>query len=719
MIRILKWISLMVVVLLTGAAFYLWDPLPENPDAATLSADASKYDVEIIRDDFGVPHIYGARDADVAFGVAYAHAEDDFETIQETVAATRGDLARYRGAKAAPTDYIVALFDVWNIVDGKYDADVPDDVKAIAEAYAAGMNLYASEHPDATWQGLAPFTGKDIIAGFVFKTPFFYGLDSTLLDLFGDERKAELSLDPGAGRAAWLIGPRTAPPRGSNALAVSPERAGDGVTRLMINSHQPMTGPVAWWEAHTVSGEGLDIQGGLFPGTPVILHGFNRDLGWANTVSHPDLADVYQLLINPDDKTQYRLDSNWREFDTETVTLRIKLFGPFAFKTKRKILRSEHGPVVQAKHGTYAIRYAGMGEVRQLEQYYRLNKAQDWDSFLSAMSMNALPSINYIYADKAGNIAFLHNGQYPNRIEGWNWHKDLPGDRSELIWNGYRPYSDVPMLLNPSSGLVFNANNQPFDATDGRDNLTPDMFYPSMGLQTDQTNRSLRIMELTDGTTPIDRDALLAIKFDSGYAAGSEADFVLKRVMENDWINEPEMKSAADYLANWDGQMNADNRHAALGGLTVVREITAKFTGEPAPDPLDAFREAVIYLEKHHGGIDVEWGQVNRLVRGDVNIPIGGGSDTLRAIYPAEIRDDGQLHASAGDTWIALVEWDENGDVSADVIHQFGAATLDEASPHYADQASLFAAQQWRTALIERADVEAVATRRYRPGRKN
>ncbi len=719
MTRIFKWLSLTVFVLLLGAAFFLWDPLPENPDTATLSADASKYDVEIIRDNYGVPHIYGARDADVAFGVAYAHAEDDFETIQETVAATRGDLARYRGAKAAPTDYIVALFDVWNVVDGKYDSHVPADVKAIAEAYAAGMNLYASEHPDATWKGLAPFTGKDIIAGFVFKTPFFYGLDSTLLDLFGDERKAELSLDPGAGRAAWLIGPRTAPPRGSNALAVSPERSGDGVTRLMINSHQPMTGPVAWWEAHTVSGEGLDIQGGLFPGTPVILHGFNRDLGWANTVSNPDLADVYQLLINPDDKTQYRLDSNWRDLDIKTVTLRIKLFGPFVFKTKRKILRSEHGPVIRTKHGTYAIRYAGMGEIRQLEQYYRLNKAQNWDDFLNAMSLNALPSINYIYADKAGNIAFLHNGQYPNRIEGWNWHKDLPGDRSELIWNGYRPYSDVPLLLNPSSGLVFNANNQPYDATDGPDNLTPKMFYPSMGLQTDQTNRSLRIMELTDGTTPIDREALLAIKFDSGYAAGSEADFVLKRVMENDWINEPEMKIAADYLADWDGQMNVDNRHAALGGLTVVREITAKFTGEPAPDPLDAFREAVAYLEKHHDGINTEWGKVNRLVRGDVNIPIGGGSDTLRAIYPAEIRDDGQLHASAGDTWMALVEWDVDGKVSADVIHQFGAATLDETSPHFADQAPLFAAQKWRKALIERADIEAVATRRYRPGRDN
>lgn len=715
-LKLVKWLGAGIGLSLFAAAAYLWDPLPENPSAETLSAAASDYDVEIIRDDYGVPHIYGVRDADVAFGVAYAHAEDDFSTIQETIAATRGVLSRYRGAKAAPTDYLVALMDVWPSVEAKYDSELPDDVRAIAEAYAAGLNLYAAENPDSVWQGLAPFSRHDVIAGFAFKSPFFYGFDETLLALFGDERSAQLSLDPVTGQEAWLIGPKSEPARGSNAVAVAPERAPDWATRLLINSHQPMSGPVAWWEAHLVSEEGLEIQGGLFPGTPVILHGFNRDLAWANTVNKPDLVDVYQLTINPRDKSQYRLDGEWRDFTMRYATIRIKLFGPFAFRARRKVLRSEHGPVIQAKHGDYAIRYAGMGEVRQLEQYYRLNKASDWRSFQDAMGLNALPSINYVYADRDGNVGFIHNGQYPNRREDWNWQNDLPGDRSDLIWQGYRPYSDVPFIYNPPSGFVYNANNQPFKATDGSGNLRERRLPTSMGLQTNDTNRSLRLLELARGLDKISREDLLAMKFDTTYAEGSVARDVVTSVLQNAWINEPEMKNAVEHLAEWDFQLNIENRHAALGGLTVMRELTAEFTGERAPDPLDAFREAVAYLEEHHGRIDPEWGEVNRLIRGEVNLPVSGGPDTLRAIYPESIGRDGTLRAAAGDTWIALVEWDRRGNQSAKVVHQFGAATKDASSPHYADQAPLFATESWRDALIEREDVEAAATRRYRPG---
>jgi acyl-homoserine-lactone acylase len=189
-------------------------------------------------------------------------------------------------------------------------------------------------------------------------------------------------------------------------------------------------------------------------------------------------------------------------------------------------------------------------------------------------------------------------------------------------------------------------------------------------------------------------------------------------VLSHDWSDEPELAAAAKHLAAWDRQMNIKSRHAALGGLTVLQEITARFTKIPAPKPLDAFREAVEYLNTHYGRIDPEWGEINRLVRGDLNLPVSGASDTLRAIYPKEIRHDGKLHAIAGDTWIAIVEWDKTGKQSASVVHQYGNATLDVNSPHYADQAKLFAAERWRSALFERSEIEAIATRIYRPGRE-
>lgn len=704
-----------LVALLLAAGIYTWDPLPGNPDAESLSEAASQYQVEIIRDTWGVPHIYGRTSADTAFGVAYAHAEDDFETIQDVVAATRGVLARYKGADAAPTDYVVALLDVWGTIEARYQDDVPDDIKSIAQAYADGLNLYASEHPDETWAGLAPFTGEDVVAGFILKTPFFYGFDETLQALFAETRDGILSADP--GQQSWLIDPTLNTERGSNAFAVAPDRSDDGKTRLLINSHQPMTGPVAWWEAHIVSEDGLDITGGLFPGTPVILHGFNRHLGWANTVSKPDLTDIYQLTINPDDSGQYLLDGTWRDFEEDHAVLRVKLFGPFALKVRRPVLRTEHGPVIEAAHGTYAVRYAGMGEIRQLEQYARLNRATNWDEFNAAMSLNALPSINYVYADKTGNIAFIHNGQYPVREPGWDWQADLPGDRSDLIWSEYLAYADGPKLVNPQSGFVWNANNAPFQATDGPDNITPEDHPDWMGLQSNDTNRSLRIRELSNGLGQIGRDTLLEIKFDTAYAIGSDADGFIQSVLAYDWSDEADMRIAADHLRNWDYRLDLDNRHAALGTLTVLRHVTGQFTGDYGPSPDQAFRDAVNLLQRNYQRIDPTWSEVNRLVRGTVDIPVSGGPDILRAIYPVEIRPDGKLHANAGDTWIALVEWDSDGQQSADLIHQFGAATLDESSIHYADQAPLFANEDWRPAWVDREDVEANAQRTYRPGR--
>lgn len=715
--RIFAGIGGVILLAVLGAGVWLWHPVGGHVPAAQLAAAAARYDAEILRDSYGVPHIYGARDADAAFGLAYAHAEDDFETIQETVAATRGVLARYRGMDAAAVDYISSLLGVWETVEARYASDVPADVKAMAEGYVAGLNLYASEHPELTWAGLAPFTPADVVAGFIFKTPFFYGLDGTLLQLFGKDYTQSIALDPAGPKKSFLLGPRPASELGSNAFAVTPARSGDGVTRLLINSHQPLTGPVAWYEAQMTSGEGLDITGGLFPGTPVILHGFNRHLGWANTVSAQDLTDTFVLTINPDNKNQYWLDGAWADLEVSHATIKVKLLGPFAFPAKRAVKRSVHGPVIEGPTGTYAIRYSGMGEIRQLEQYYRLNKSEGLDQFMGAMAMNALPSINYVYADKAGNIAFIHNAQYPARDDAWDWSGDLPGDRSDIIWQGYRPWEDVPKLVNPASGLVFNANNTPYFATDGPDNLRAEDFPQSMGLQTNQTNRALRIMELTGDTDPIDAARLLAIKFDNRYASGSEADTVVKAVLAMDWSAEPELGEAAALLASWDYGTEASSRTAALGSMTTTRAVTEKYTKIKAPPPETAFREAVAWLKAHHGRIDPEWGEVNRLVRGSVSLPISGAPDTLRAVYPKEIRDDGELHMSAGDTWIALVEWDVEGNQTARVISPYGSAVLDETSPHYADQAALFAAEDWRNALLTRADVEADATRTYRPGK--
>lgn len=699
------------------AAVYLYRPLTDNPSYSELALGADKYNVEIVRDEWGVPHIKGRADADTSFGLAYAHAEDDYQTIQTTVAAGRGILASYQGKGAATTDYIVALLDVWNDVDSKYEAHIPADVKALAEGYAAGMNLYAAHNPEATWQGLAPFTAKDVIAGFVFKTPFFYGFDEVLLDLFDPERKRQIALAP--TEKAWQTGKSHSRELGSNAIAVAAHRSPDSTTRLLINSHQPLTGPVAWYEAHLISGSGWDITGGLFPGTPVILHGFNRHLAWANTVNKIDLADNYVLIRNPNNPMQYKLDGKWLDFEKKDVTIDVKLWGSFRYPARRTVLRSKHGPVIESGDATYAVRYAGINEVRQLEQYYRINKAQNLEQFMQAMRMNALPSINYIYADKDHNIGFIHNAQYPERNDNWDWSKDLPGDRSDLIWQNYRPYANVPKLINPQSGLVFNSNNTPFTATDGTDNLLAENFPQSMGLATNQTNRALRILELNDGVTKLGREEILLQKFDDAYSEKSDYLKIAAAILKLDPKDDAALKKVQAHFKLWDKRTNIENQHAA-----VAVKLMGKIVLSDTPEDLSRERlvsEAqwvVEYLTRHYGSTEIRWGAVNRFVRGDKDFAIDGGPDILRAVYAMGFDDDEKPFANAGDSWIALVAWDENGEQSAEVIHQFGNAA-DKSSPNYDDQVELFVNKKWRKAELDFAKLKSTASRVYTPQSMN
>src|ERR1017187_4734105 len=250
--------SLVGIISGAGAFLIVSDRLdqPATPDPASLIAKARRYAVRIARDTFGVPHVIGPRDIDVAFGFGFAHAEDDFTTIQQVALAVRGQLAAVEGPKAAVSDYLVRLFRVWETVNAKYESDLPPDVRQVLEAYADGVNYYAALHPDKVARGMLPLTGKDVVAGFVFKMPFFYGLDKVLLRLTSPESGGGISRD---GKDAFL---RTdAPlPVGSNAVAVGPSRSADGATRLLVNSHQPYTGPVAWYEAVLDSGEGWAIH---------------------------------------------------------------------------------------------------------------------------------------------------------------------------------------------------------------------------------------------------------------------------------------------------------------------------------------------------------------------------------------------------------------------------------------------------------------------------
>ena len=699
--------ALAALVLVGLAAVIVQDRLsqPPAPERSILIAQAARYHARIQRDHYGVPHISGPTDPDVAFGLGFAHSEDDFATIQDAALTARGQLASVKGSTGAVTDYLVRLLRVRETVASQYDTALPPDARAVLQAYADGVNYYAALHPEKVESGLLPMSGQDVAAGFVFRTPFFYGLDHVIAKIMAPA--------PKSGRTAANMTMTGSLPIGSNGIAVAASKSADGATRLLVNSHQPYLGPVAWYEAVLDSGEGWHVAGGFFPGSPFMLHGHNAHLGWANTVNAPSVSTVYRLDVNPANPDQYRLDGQWKSFEKADAAIRVKIWGPLIWTVHRPLLWSVHGPVFKSDNGVFAVRYAGRGEARQPLQYYRLNKAANRDEWLAAMSLQALPSINYIYADEKGNIGYVYNGLFPVRAEGRDWSQVQPGDRSDLIWQGYLPFERVPQIWNPKSGYVFNSNNTPFQATGVEDALKPSDFSPTMGIQTDMTNRAYRAQETFGADAAISAEAFRSYKFDLTYSERSDFARKIAAVIKLDPGPDNELSSAQALLKAWDRRTNIGSRAAALAVL--FGSEAAHSDNHPDVPPIEALRHAIKTLKTHFGRIDPEWGQVNRIRRGKLDLPIDGGPDIYRAVYGVA-QSDGTLTASGGDTLIMFVTWDKSGALSSDSVHQFGSATLNALSPHYADQTPLFAAMKTKPVLFNENELAGNVEADYHPG---
>jgi acyl-homoserine-lactone acylase len=694
-------LGLVVLVAMLGIAGLVWEPL-----AATSVAGPPphRYDGRIVRDEWGVPHLFGRTDADAVYALAYAHAEDDFSTLQEVVAMTRGRSGALIGQDGAKIDYVLALLGVRATVDAKYD-QVPADVRTLLDAYASGLNLYAARHPEEVKLAkLFPVEGKDVAAGFVLRSPFFFGLDETLGAL--TEGKA---LPPES--AAPMIGSTM---DGSNAFAVAPKRSGDGHTRLISNSHQPWTGGVAWYELSIHSGQGWDFAGATFPGGFVPFLGHNKNLGWTNTVNRPDLVDVYKLVTDAD-RTHYRFDGKWLPLESARVWLPVKI-GPFVLPVPKTTYRSVHGPVILNKDGAYAIHYAGMGTMGMLEQYYRITKAQNWDQWSKAMALHAIPATNFIYADRTGRIAHVYNAQFPLRKPGYDYRTLLPGDTSRDLASGQVPWSMVPQHVDPASGFLENSNNSPFQAAGPGSELDPKSFSPLLGIERDVTNRSLRGVGLMAATPRIDEAELLRIKFDTGYDRAGYAGKWMAAMAALDVHDDPRLQAAQRLLGTWDWSADGKGTGDALAALVLRPAMKWSYKRAPVmPDLRNELKIAADHLMTHFGTLDPPLGALMRVRRGKVDLPMDGASDTLRAATLWDLDPDGRARVKHGDSFVMLIDWDATGRVASRSIQPFGAATTRPQSPHYADQAALFVKHQFKPVHFDRADITAHAARIYRP----
>jgi acyl-homoserine-lactone acylase len=714
-------VGLLTFLALAAIGLAVWEPL--SVEAASAPPEGS-YEARIVRDEFGVPHIFGKTDADVAYGVAYAHSEDDFATLQEVTAMTRGRMATLNGADSAPIDYIAALLDVRGTVTRKYD-DLPADVRAVLAGYASGLNAYAVDHPEeVSLAKLFPVNGQDIAAGFVLRSPFFFGINNPIEALVqnkplpreggprlsGEQEKTSIHpLSPDKIIEDETVTPVGPDPdeNGSNAYAIAPERSPEGKTRLISNSHQPLRGNVAWYELVVHSEDGWDFAGANFPGSPFPFLGHNKYLGWTNTVNRPDLVDIYKLTLN-DKRDAYRFDGEWKPLEKKRVWLKIK-FGPFVIPYPQVAYRSIHGPVIMNDSGAYALRYAGIDDLDMLTQYYRINKAKNFDEWQAAMAGQGVPATNFIYADAEGNIGLYYNAMFPDRPEGYDWRTVLPGDTSATLWQQPLPFTRVPALVNPASGYIMNANNTPFIAAGPGDELNPDNFSPLLGVEGDQTNRSRRsiaLLERANADGKITDAELWAVKYDTGYEKAGYAKKWLSKIAALDLKDSAKLLKAQQLLGQWDWNLDGKGAADALALMVLRPANKSHYNRGTMPDPRQILEETVDHLTKYFDQIDPPMMDVLRMRQGDVDLPVDGGNDTIRASTLWDVEDDGRLSVRHGDSFIQFVEWSRDGKVHSRSIQPFGAATTRPKSPHYTDQMQLFVDKKLKPVWFDPKELE-------------
>ena len=660
--------------------------------------------IDIVRDEFGVPHIFAKTDAEVAYGLAWAHAEDDFETIQIGYLAGNNLLSKHLGNIGLGADFISQFIDSEDLFDSKYNSDISSEYKNIVKAYALGLNSYAREHPDEVFvEDLFPVNEKKMMRYAQLQLFISSNGDKWVSNIIDNKLSYDFSKEEQY--------------KGSNTFAFNSTKTKDGNTYLAINTHQPLDGPVSWYEAHLCSEEGTNILGALFAGTPNILIGTNENLAWAHTVNQPDKTDVFALEMHPDKKLQYRVDGTYLKLEEKKAKLRFKLLG-IPLSIKKKFYKSIYGPTLKNKSGFYSVRTPALFEIRALEQWWRMNKAKNFTEFYKVLKMKALPGYNIGYADKNDTIFYISNGLIPKRAKNYDWGSVVPGNTRKTLWTESYEIEELPQVIQPKSGYFYNANHTPFKSSAEEDNPDPTNFDSNMGFETYDNNRSTRLKQLIDKYEKLDYDDFKRIKYDRQYPRPYTFNWMDIHYLELlDAKKYPDIEMLIERLQAWDRKANKNSFGA--GTFAVLYDQLRPFYSKipepkifPASYIIQALRNTKEYLLKHFNTTDVKLGDYQKLVRGSKELPIFGLPDVITAMSSRPYKD-GKVKVVSGESYIELIRFTDKGPEIESVI-SYGSSDHPD-SKHYDDQMEMYANFKTKKMTLNKDSVYKNAKRIYNP----
>ncbi|MGK0390267.1 MAG: acyl-homoserine-lactone acylase [Maribacter sp.] len=679
--------------------------------AVTLLGQINPKNVTIIRDNFGIPHIYGKSDADMTYGLIWAACEDDFTSIQEGILASKGLLSRVKGKDGAIRDVLAHVLQAQDKSEELLASTTltPEFAKLI-QAYEQAINTYAAKYPkQVLLKNVFPVSKADIVASQIVGVSLISNVHIDIVHAITNTLQFHEI-------------PQSA---GSNAFAINGNKSADESTMLCLNSHQPLEGPYAWYEAHINSEEsGINMYGATFAGGMSLFIGANQNLGWSHTVNFPDHTDTYKLKMHPKEKLQYELDGKWETLEEYPIKMKVKV-GFIKLPIKKKFYKSKHGTVIKNKSGYYAIRNRANMDIRASEQWFMMCKAKNMEEFKAAIDLQYIPALNTIYADKEGNIFQISSGSFPYRDKRFDWKKVLPGNNSALIWDEKEkhPTSDLPQITNPYSGYIYNTNNPPFNCTSEEYSLDPQDYDPTFGFQTKENNRGIRTRYLMEQNDKLDYQAFKDIKYDNYYHTPTYSSGLqnIEQIFHLDTLKYPDLTESIKLLSSWDRKTDPDRKVGvfSLTILSILEELFGK--GQlPGENTLD---EAILVkhlkksqkkLKKHFKRIDVTLGEVQRLERGKKDYPVGGMPDVMAAMNFQKGKK-GRLTAYLGDAFFMFVTWKDDGTVMMEAINAFGASANAD-SQHFDDQVDMYLKHQLREVYLDKENVMKEVEREYHPG---
>jgi len=692
--------------------------------------------VTIIRDTWGIPHIYGKTDADAVFGFLYAQCEDDFERVEMNYVTAVGRLAEIEGVSKLYHDLRTRLFyDSVQAVSNYRDS--PAWLKRLCDGFAAGVNYYLHTHPQVKpklltrFQPWMPFLfsegsiGGDIESISVSRLRDFYGSSDVVME------KEEVDHNP------------EPEPRGSNGFAIAPSRSASGNALLLINPH---TSFYFRPEVHVNSEEGLNAYGAVTWGQFFVYQGFNQYCGWMHTSSQADVMDEYlETIVKRNDSLYYKYGTEYRALTSKKIKLAYKDGDKKSFK-EFTALYTHHGPVV-AKSKDYWVTLAMMVEpLKALTQSYQRTKSKRLEDYKKTMELKANSSNNTVFADSEGNIAYWHGDFIPKRNTSYDWTKPLDGSIVATDWQGLHEVSEIVHSYNPASGWIQNCNSTPFTLAG---EFSPDKSkFPSYMAPDAQNARGINAERVLKRESAFTIDKLIAAANDP-YLSGFE-ELIPTLVAAYKSSDNPtlrtKLKEPIALLSNWDksyGIKSVATTLAIYWGQELRKQISSRIP--PASDQLsiiklmetrssdveklDALEKILDELQLDFGTWVVAWGEVNRFQRltGKINetysdfkpsLPVGSTSSfwgSLASFGSHKFQGTNKMYGYVGNSFVAVVEFGK--EVKAKSVLA-GGNNNNPLSPHFQDQAMLYSQGKFKDVWFYRKDVVKHAERTYHPGAK-